>query len=650
MSAKLSEFSPLFYFGQPTRANDPVDVFIYGNIGEQFEEGNTLKDFRDKWCAIPKGQKVNLWVNSRGGSMWEGLPMHDLIAERKADVTGHIEGVAASIATVLLMACGKVTIAESAEFMIHEPYAAIEGNSNEVKCVSDRLEHLGQQVAQIYAQKTGKSADEMRALMKANGTGSQFFGRQAVAAGFCDEVRNNSQAYNLATEKFRAAGNGDNNKNQPQGNQPATPAAQPLPATAGMPVNQNNKPMSEPTNTPAVDMTAINSAIEAAVAKNELKNKLRALGTVPENELDSWLGVPNALDKAAKLAKPAAGAEPVNAAPSVVVTGTPYDRVKSLPLNERYAKRRDDWGAILTDAMNRDIKAGTPQNANTYSSTLVTDFLQDGFIVKLQNRWAPLKAFARDFRTDPMKPLATGQTRFVTTSGTVQTDATDFRTGAGVTVTPINVTNHQYTSPLVVSQSDLNNGFRMEQAVEISIAALANKLVGVVLANVTEANFATNGALTSAYDAFGFSDLAKAWGLIQKAHVKNLVLDGRYMARIVNQPSFFQVAGTASGNAWSAFGWDYVAHSSYWTGAGTNVAGIALDPQALVVMAGFPAEHATIPGASLQQGSVILPDVGLPVQTNVWFDVNARSFYASYDSVFGANLGDETAGVLFKTA
>ena len=70
------------------------------------------------------------------------------------------------------------------------------------------------------------------------------------------------------------------------------------------------------------------------------------------------------------------------------------------------------------------------------------------------------------------------------------------------------------------------------------------------------------------------SDMATGWGELKKSPVKYAVLDGEYMARIINNPVFYQAAGTESGaqDGWKRFGWDGVYLNTNWTGthAGAN--------------------------------------------------------------------------------
>ena len=247
-----------------------------------------------------------------------------------------------------------------------------------------------------------------------------------------------------------------------------------------------------------------------------------------------------------------------------------------------------NWDGIIAAATKQDIKKGLmPMNANSISG-FTTAFLLSGSLTPLQNKWAPLGAISRDYSPDPYKPLATATLKNPTAASATLTDATTFNSGNS-TVGALTATMHQYTQPFQINNTDLNSGLRMEDLITINQAAFADKVIGVALAPVTVANFGA-ATVTSSAAAFGFNELATLQGALQKANKKNLILDGTYIARVANTPGFFQQAGTVNGNpgAWSAFGWDGIYLNSNWSGAGTNIKGIALDPQALFGIIGLP--------------------------------------------------------------
>lgn len=323
---------------------------------------------------------------------------------------------------------------------------------------------------------------------------------------------------------------------------------------------------------------------------------------------------------------------------------------------KRYAMVKEEWDGLIADALVRDSRMATRgpvQNANTYSASLVTQFLLDGAVTKLQNRWAPLRVFSRDYSTDRFKPRATGQLKFVTSGATTQTNPSNFESGDSV-VSNTQIAVSQYNQPFHVSNDELNSGLRMENLVEANISALADKVLAVAFTPVTKAGFITNAPLIRGAGAFNFSDMATAWGQLKKAPIKFAVLDGEYMARIINNPVFYQATGTQSGegDGWARFGWDGVFLNTNWTGTppADNIRGLFLNPQLLGAIAGLPLTPPTIPGNTLAQSTITIPDVDISIETYSWFSLSTRTFWMSYDLMFGSSLLDESAGVALCSA
>jgi ATP-dependent Clp protease protease subunit len=326
----------------------------------------------------------------------------------------------------------------------------------------------------------------------------------------------------------------------------------------------------------------------------------------------------------------------------------------------RYDALKREFPRLLKAAFAKD--RGQVNAGNTFSATITTNFLILGVIVKLYNRFAAANLFTLDAEQDPYKPLAPGIRKFntTTTDGTkVGKNVTNFQTLAGGTagnpdsvIDPITITPDQYTAAGYITNAQLNSGFRIADIIEAKLIDLADKITQVFTAPITVANFVTNAPVISAPAAFGFSDLATLQGILKKTTVKNLLLDGEYIARVANQPGFFQMAGTVGGSAaaWRAYGWDNVALNTEWAGAGANVRGFGCGKNAIGIISGLPLNPPEgIPGNIVQTGVAQLPDVQKAIATYVWFDPSTRTLYFSFDMIAGATLIDETQGVLVKS-
>src|ERR1035441_4890340 len=328
----------------------------------------------------------------------------------------------------------------------------------------------------------------------------------------------------------------------------------------------------------------------------------------------------------------------------------------------RYEALKAEFPAIVNDAFARDRKMNV-RAENTFASGITTNFLIVGAIPQLGPQVAALRAFSRDNSVDPYKPLATGVQKFNTTvqdGSDTLTDATDFSSGGDSTLTGPTIAVHQYTQTMHLTNAQLNSGIRFADLIEAKLGSLRSKIAQVVTTPITVANFGTTAGTTgaalplvSAPAAFGFSDLAYLQGALKKSNIKNVILDGEYIARIANTPGFFQAAGVVGGmeGAWKAFGWDLIALLTEWQAADANVRGIALNPQAIGIIAGLPLNPLEgIPGNVVQTGVAQLAGPAISVATYLWMDANARTMRASYDLILGATAVDKTAAVLIKSA
>ena len=284
--------------------------------------------------------------------------------------------------------------------------------------------------------------------------------------------------------------------------------------------------------------------------------------------------------------------------------------------------------------------------ANSLSSSLVLDTLAEATLTTLGNRLAPLRAFSTDFTTDMMNQNAMVQVRKANAAGAVQTNPTNFETG-DTNVTNVAVQVKHYSKSYNLSSQELNQGFRLEQLAAINAQVLANKIIDIALAPITATNFPSN--VTVAQASFSATNAKTLWGAVAKSPMRHLILDGTAFAQLLPTDTLGFGIQNSSYRPGS-YGFDAVILNTRWDGAGTNIYGFAVGPEAVAAAAGLPMVDPGV--ASLLAGSrtITLPDLGLSVQLNTWGSLSSRSAWASLDVMFGAALGDNTAGAHVKTA
>lgn len=184
MAAVLSEDSKPqeSWYSIKAIARGVAEVLLYDEIGAW---GISAQQFARELKALGDLQRIDLRVHSPGGDVFEGTAIYNLLKHHPARVDGYVDGLAASMATVVLMACDTVYIPENGMMMIHKPWGITGGDADDMRRYVDLLDKIEDTMVTAYASKTGKSADEIKALLKEE---TWMTGREAVEAGFADQL------------------------------------------------------------------------------------------------------------------------------------------------------------------------------------------------------------------------------------------------------------------------------------------------------------------------------------------------------------------------------------------------------------------------------------------------------------------------------
>lgn len=283
---------------------------------------------------------------------------------------------------------------------------------------------------------------------------------------------------------------------------------------------------------------------------------------------------------------------------------------------------------------------------NTTDSALTTDHrIREMATTILQNRLAPLGAFSRQFTLDELKPKATVQVEVVTAGGTPQTNATNFEDSDNFVATSaaVPVTVNQITHGGHLTNSERQGGFALENWVDITVGAFADKIIDTVFTLITEVNF-TGAPIVSAAASFGRNEIKQLWAAVVKGSQKSLILDGDHFAQLLPADlQDFDVLNVGLP------GWNRVALNTRWTAAGTNIAGFACDPSAIALAAGLPAvDSNSVTVASI--GEIIIPGPNLVVRTFRWYSNSSRTSWFTFDVMLGAAVVNANALRLLKSA
>lgn len=163
----------------------PARLDIYDEIGwSWFDEGVTAASFNQKLQSI-QAPSIELHINSPGGDVFDALAILNLLRAHNKPIDVIVDGLAASAASFIAQAGDTVTMMPNSQMMIHDASGICMGNPADMASMSELLELQSANIADVYAMRSGRPADELRAAMKAE---TWYTAEEAVAAGLADKI------------------------------------------------------------------------------------------------------------------------------------------------------------------------------------------------------------------------------------------------------------------------------------------------------------------------------------------------------------------------------------------------------------------------------------------------------------------------------
>jgi len=159
----------------------PVKISIHEEIGAW---GISARDFLSEFSAIAPERKVSLSIQSPGGDVADGLAIYNAV-KRHGNVHVRIEGLAASMASVVAMGAKTVTMPKNSYLMIHNPWTLAAGDAEGLAGVAETLGNMENMLAGIYADKTKLPFADIKAMMAKE---SWLSAEEAIELGFADDI------------------------------------------------------------------------------------------------------------------------------------------------------------------------------------------------------------------------------------------------------------------------------------------------------------------------------------------------------------------------------------------------------------------------------------------------------------------------------
>lgn len=162
-------------------AADEATLYVYDYVGWLGVEAEPVLRALDQLDVAT----LHVRINSPGGDVFDGMAIYNAVRQHPARVVVHVDGLAASIASVIALAGDEIRMSEGSFFMIHNPWTVALGDAAEMRKTAEVLDKVGGSLAGIYASRTGEKQAVIQAVMDEE---TWYTAQEAVDAGFADVV------------------------------------------------------------------------------------------------------------------------------------------------------------------------------------------------------------------------------------------------------------------------------------------------------------------------------------------------------------------------------------------------------------------------------------------------------------------------------
>jgi ATP-dependent protease ClpP protease subunit len=198
MSKILKFKNPSETFIVRAKSSTTAEIILYGAIGSSmWEDSISAKQFSDQMGKLDKSIKeLVIRVNSPGGDVFDGIAIYNRIKQFPGKKKCYVDGLAASIASIIILAADEVVIGEGALVMVHLPWCVTAGNREDLEGTINRLMDVEEQMVSIYAKKTKMPRSEIKAMLEKE---TWLDSDQAKELGFVDSKSEDTMAIAAST-------------------------------------------------------------------------------------------------------------------------------------------------------------------------------------------------------------------------------------------------------------------------------------------------------------------------------------------------------------------------------------------------------------------------------------------------------------------
>ena len=195
----MGKYKPMWKLEQKADAPNTLTMYIYGNVEgdgydwwtcEVIESETSANYFRKELAKYPNITEIEIYINSCGGSVFEGTAIYNQLRRHSAHKTVYIDGFACSIASVIAMAGDTVVMPKNALMMVHHASMCCYGNAAELRKAAEDLDQINTGNRQAYLQKAGEKLDENK-LIELLDNESYLTAAECIQYGLADEYAEN---------------------------------------------------------------------------------------------------------------------------------------------------------------------------------------------------------------------------------------------------------------------------------------------------------------------------------------------------------------------------------------------------------------------------------------------------------------------------
>lgn len=179
------------YWEFKNQSNNEADLYLYIQIASWGGgySAHSAQSFKQELDDLGDISTLNVYVNSPGGDVFEGAAIFNILnrKKKKCQVNVYVDGLAASIASVIAMAGSKIIMPSNSMMMIHNPWCYTGGNAIELRKTADDLDKVSISIRQAYLDRAGDKLDEdtLKTLLDNE---TWLTAQECYDYGLCDEV------------------------------------------------------------------------------------------------------------------------------------------------------------------------------------------------------------------------------------------------------------------------------------------------------------------------------------------------------------------------------------------------------------------------------------------------------------------------------